>query len=223
VQTRSLSERKISISDSRWLAYATAGAATALGFVAATEEAIGSIHYSGPIDQFFSDNSDFFELDQAGDSINLFHAGGEKLGAAAFLVSGLDAASVAGFAFGKSYQYVSKLASGVSLNGLGAWVAGGGTMAFGMGYIYSQWLEPGTGFVGFRFDGGNGGLQYGWARITMDGSPGNTFTLVDFAWADFGDSIEAGQVPESGSLALLALGGAGLAAWRKRRSKVIAA
>jgi hypothetical protein len=85
----------------------------------------------------------------------------------------------------------------------------------------SQWLDAGIGFAGFRFDNGSG-PQYGWARIDMDGAPGNSFTLVDFAWADVGDSITAGQVPEPGSLALLALGGAGLLAWRTRRAKAAA-
>ena len=58
----------------------------------------------------------------------------------------------------------------------------------------------------------------------MDGAPGNSFTVVDYAYGDAGDSVDTGQVPEPGSLALLALGGAGLIAWRKRRSaKAIAA
>ena len=55
----------------------------------------------------------------------------------------------------------------------------------------------------------------------MDGAPGNTFTLVDYAYGDVGDGITAGQVPETGSLALLALGGVGLVAWRKRRAKAV--
>ncbi len=59
----------------------------------------------------------------------------------------------------------------------------------------------------------------------MDGAPENSFTLIDYAFGDVGDRITAGQtsisnVPETGgSLALLAIGAAGLVAWRARRSQ----
>jgi hypothetical protein len=52
---------------------------------------------------------------------------------------------------------------------------------------------------------------------------------VDYAWGDPGDRIKTGQkssagnmvdaVTESGSVGLLALGAAGLIAWRKRRGQ----
>ena len=95
-------------------------------------------------------------------------------------------------------------------------------MAYVYGYGNDQWLDQGTGFIGFRFNAGSG-LQYGWIRVTMDGSPDNTFTVVDYAWADPGDMVAAGQVPEPGSLGLLALGGVGLVAWRKHRAKAVSA
>ena len=216
------SRRKVaSIANSRWSAYVTAGAATALG-CAATQEAVATIHYSGPINQFFSGNSAYFQLDQPGDSINPSHGSVSAGGVALFFMYGVVAGSVAGFAAG-AFQYASRLGSGVNLNNFVNWVSGGGTLAYGSGYANSQWETAGTGFVGFRFDNG-AGLQFGWARITIDGTPGNTFTLVDFAWADLGDQIAAGQtaIPEPGSLALLAIGGAGLVAWRKRRARVAA-
>lgn len=215
-----LRRKSASIANSRWTAYATAGAATALGCAATTHEALAVVHYSGPINQHFSGTSAYFQLDQAGDSINPFHAGSSSFGVAVFFMYGINAGSVAGFAAG-SFQYASRLASGMNLNNLAAWVPGGGTMAYGSGYANSQWTSPGTGFIGFRFDNGSG-LQYGWARITMDGAPGNTFTLVDYAWGDLGDMVVTGQVPEPGSLALLAVGAVGLVAWRKRRAQAAA-
>jgi hypothetical protein len=84
--------------------------------------------------------------------------------------------------------------------------------------------ELGVGFVGFKFDVGNG-TQYGWVRIkTIQAGPRNQLVVEDYAWADPGESILTGQktesdsaVPDQGSLGLLALGAAGLTAWRKSR------
>jgi hypothetical protein len=53
----------------------------------------------------------------------------------------------------------------------------------------------------------------------MNGSPLNSFTMVDYAWADPGETILTGQIPEPGSLGLLALGALGLVAWRKQRAR----
>ncbi len=50
------------------------------------------------------------------------------------------------------------------------------------------------------------------------------FELLDYAYADPGESITAGQrssdekAPDQGSLGWLALGALGLLAWRRRRS-----
>lgn len=218
--------RLTSLSNSRWAAYATAGAATAVGCVVTTEDAAAAIHYSGPINQSFSGSSTYIQLDAPGDSINPAHFGSGASGVGAFFMYQIGGnGSVAGFS-GAFLKYASRLGSGINLNNLGSWVYRVGVLAYTAGTGSSEWKTAGTtGFVGFRFDGGSG-LQYGWARITVDGTPGNTFTLVDFAWADFGDQISTGQttaVPEPGSLGLLALGGAGLIAWRKRRAKAVAA
>jgi LPXTG-motif cell wall-anchored protein len=56
-----------------------------------------------------------------------------------------------------------------------------------------------------------------------DGGPRNMFAVVDYAYGDPGDRVLAGQTgantsaPELESLGGLALGAAGLLAWRRRR------
>ena len=85
--------------------------------------------------------------------------------------------------------------------------------------------EPGRGFIGFVFDAGPG-KEYGWARIKTTGAPSYNFILIDYAWADPGDSIQTGQkkslttkqpVSKSGSLGLLAMRATGLKAWRQQK------
>ena len=127
---------------------------------------------------------------------------------------------------GGGFPYLfSRLAAGVNpaanpfvTPGASAFFTSFGTLAFRGGYGNDQWLDAGIGFVGLRFNTG-AGVQYGWVRLNMNGSPDNSFTMVDYAWADLGENIVTGQVPEPGSLGLLALGALGLVAWRKQRAK----
>ncbi|HEX5033559.1 MAG TPA: hypothetical protein VFW62_03695, partial [bacterium] len=86
-----------------------------------------------------------------------------------------------------------------------------------------QFFLAGTGFIGFKFDLGHG-VQYGWARIKKGPYPENQYEVVDYAYADPGEPIAAGQrssaeaqIPGQGGLAILALGAAGLMAWRRQR------
>ncbi len=220
------------IPQSRWLAYATAGAASALGCAASAD---ANIIYSGPIDHTFNappggNSVAYFQLDAPGHSFFGLHirfADGVHGGAEFFLkvTPSLETGAVAGFVGNgfDMFQYASKLYSGQNIS-TRPFVTRYGFLGIPIG-VNGQWQQPGTGFVGFRFDGG-AGVQYGWARIHVDGQPGNTFTLIDYAFADPGEGITAGQttsasVPDSGgSLGLLALGCAGLLAWRARRSGV---
>lgn len=109
----------------------------------------------------------------------------------------------------------------------------------GIGVLITNWSDGQfappefsrlRGFVGFRFNTGNG-TQYGWARIeTKDDNHHRIHDLIkDYAWGDPGDRIRTGQttagenpvgvVSESGSLGLLAFGAQGLEAWRTQRTQ----
>ena len=97
----------------------------------------------------------------------------------------------------------------------------------GSGYPVGQFQARGRGFVGFKFNNGVGD-QYGWARVRMDGFPNFTFGIVDYAYGDPGEVVKLGQrrihsSPDLESLGGLALGAAGLLAWRRRRANKRAA
>ena len=61
------------------------------------------------------------------------------------------------------------------------------------------------------------------ARLKIGSFPHHKFELLDYAYGDPGDTVFAGQksddaAPSLESLGGLALGAAGLLAWRQRRS-----
>ena len=240
MKTRQSRRQTAKVSHSRWVAYATAGAATAL---TASPPAEAAIHYTVVNEKFppTSNKQKWFQLDQPGDSIYFRHY---SCCLAAFDITGIAAAAFRGLPGTSKYSnaFVSKLSFGESI------AVGHFTHAFPnptalhgiLAYnIYGQWTSPGMGFIGFRF--GNGaGIQYGWARVRIavpphDGIGGWGFKVFDFAYADPGERITAGEgIPrgrendqdisddpgaDEGSLGGLALGAVGLLAWRRSRSR----
>jgi hypothetical protein len=240
MKTRQSRRQTAKMSHSRWVAYATAGAATAL---TAGHSAEAAIHYQ-VVGKKFPANSNkekWFQLDQPGDSIYFKHVYCCPR-SAGFDIRGIATAAFRGLPGTSKYSgpFASKLSFGESVR------AGHFTHAtFYPGIlargIYGQWNSPGMGFVGFRF--GNGaGTQYGWVRVRIstkfpgDGITGGyAFKVLDFAYGDPGELITAGegiprgseddedisddQGPDEGSLGGLALGAVGLLAWRKSRSR----
>lgn len=220
---------------SRWAAYATASAATAL--CAASAE--GHIHYSGKINSAFGgDTSSIF-----GKTVRTFPlAPGANI---RFSFSGTsqgyyDYARFAVLGPGGGFRgrpknpiffwtagYVEKVHLGEVMSD-GRFVPGQGYLAKAVYYrgVQSQWTQRGEGFVGFKFNVGAGD-QYGWARVRCTGEKWNFFIVVDYAWGDPGDAIVAGQrrdtaaaAPNSGSLGHLAVGATGLEAWRQAKGVV---
>ena len=237
MNSKALRRQAITMANSRWTTYAVAGAASSLAM--ATAE--GEIHYSGPVNfrftgtfhaQFPLDNGaslDFFRIDEGGGQgyahINIPNSIGD----------------FAGTAIGSegSYLYVSRLSPRVQVSQLTLRnscdsTSSSGVRCFGAiigleGGGSGNFQEPGRGFIGFVFNAGAGN-EFGWARIKTTGKPGYDFILLDYAWADPGESIETGQkmsqgpaqaVSKSGSLGLLATGATGLKAWREHKQAAV--
>jgi hypothetical protein len=239
---KNLRRKPASITKTRWAAYATAGAASAFTYANSAE---ATIHYSGRIGQIFDGCdriTETFPLGSAGaffrlrDSVvfcSTLYGGGAYFG-----VFARYGASFAGF-YNQPCNNTNNLAS-VSRLQRGDLISNrpfvpgqSGNIALatddrcGRGFV-GQFDGKGVGFIGFKFNNGSGD-QYGWVRIKMKDpwwdNFNQVFRLADYAYGDVGDRIRAGQtssnemVPGEGSLGWLALGAAGLLAWRKRRSR----
>ena len=196
------------------------------------------IHWSGQILQRFNGHTHVsYQLDQPGDSFYFehnrhFNSNSEVDGGSAHFAIFAPGGAFAGFyntcALNSSVASVSNLNRGQPVSSL-PFVGGGpgiiataGSYGCGGGWR-GQFLDGGIGFIGFKFNNGSGD-QYGWARIKMKtADSSHLFQLVDYAYGDVGDRIRVGQKSgghstELESLGGLALGAAGLLAWRRRCS-----
>lgn len=86
-------------------------------------------------------------------------------------------------------------------------------------------LDPGeTGFLGLKFTIGSD-IHYGWANVTVGTADYANITLNSLGYETNPDTpahVEGSGVPDQGStLALLAIGAAGLAAFRARQNKTV--
>jgi len=85
-------------------------------------------------------------------------------------------------------------------------------------YYFGAFVGTTDKYLGVKFRIG-GNTHYGWIQVQVPTTNVNQAIITGYAYNDTieGD-IGAGIIPEAGSLALLAIGASGLAAWRKKRS-----
>jgi len=218
-----------SITNSRWTAYAAAAAAS--GF-AATHSAEAAIHYSGLINRPIIDDREVFRLDPAGGRFlaghrYLFYGSTRAGGSAYFKPYGAQSASVVGTHefFPLKLHPGDRISAGpfTTVNRYIGPILARDYSLSGFDSQSGYFLARGPGFIGFKFNNGAGD-QYGWVRVKMAGGLKNTFRVVDYAYGDPGDVVLAGQrsdesAPTLESLGGLALGAAGLLAWRRQRMK----
>ncbi len=221
-----------SISNSRWATYAAAGAASALTCANSAE---AEIHYSGNVSiKLFGDAHASLPLSN-GASLFFINLRGQStfLQDFDFIIKGVISGSARGVDYGFSRIFLSNLPSRENVSA-GRFLSVTGHPDHGV--LFTNWSDgqfapnggPIRGFVGFRFNTGNG-TQYGWARIQTKNINNHVRDVIkDYAWGDVGDAILTGQkqslqpanansVP--GSLGLLAFGAQGLDAWRAQRTQ----
>ncbi|MGI8889252.1 MAG: hypothetical protein ACR2G0_00505 [Chthoniobacterales bacterium] len=222
---RARSRKPAKMTNSRWVAYGLAGAATAIG--STTAEA--AIHYSERVNVFVSFGDKTFPLSHG--AVLWFDHSQTTTDYTRALFELQNAAVSNGWQSDEPFpnkNVPEKLArrQPISAGNFGSSVGVLATSPFCDGYEFCQ---RGVAFLGFKFNTG-GGTQYGWVRLRMlgdNGIPKNAFYVVDYAWADVGERIRTGQthsfsraqaaVSRSGSLGHLALGKAGLELWRSQR------
>lgn len=219
-----------SITNGRWTAYMAAAVATSL--VANSAEA--EIHYSGPINRKIAGGRQLhIPLGSEAGSFLIWHAWGPYGSTSRSPEVGFElyagSPSVNGFfPFGRPLgggASVSNLDRGDAMSARPFVPYGGVMLSNSCGCTHGsrgQFREEGTGFVGFKFNNGAGD-QYGWVRVKMLG--GGVGKLMDFAYGDPGEKVVAGQMeshnsgPGLESLGGLALGAAGLLAWRRGKQR----
>jgi hypothetical protein len=235
MKTQTKQQRKISsFSMGRWTKYAAAAAASTF---AAASSAEATIHYSGLINQKIGNrDTEAFPLGDDGNLVLVqvpYKQGSSSvqfIGSAFCYASGAVSAGVNGGLFvtcltSRDPASVSalKVRDNISTR---PFFTGLGVLATNNVYQRchprGQFGDRGVHLLGFKFNNGEG-VQYGWARLRMLGRPFNRMQLIDYAYADPGERIFAVQkskdsAPAMESLGGLALGAAGLLAWRRRRS-----
>jgi hypothetical protein len=234
MKTQRKQQRSInSISTGRWTAYMAAAAASTFAGAGSGE---AEIHYSGDVSIKLTGNAHASLPLSNGASLYFenFNFGSTFVQFFFFSIKGVISGSARGADYGYHRIFLHNLPRGENVSA-GRFYSVAGHPDHGV--LFTNWSDgsfapsgpPVRGFVGFRFNTGNG-TQYGWARIQTKSDRNNVAheVIKDYAWGDVGDAILTGQAHSlqpanansvAGSLGLLAFGAQGLDAWRTQRTQ----
>ena len=159
----------------------------------------------------------------AGHPANVFHSN------AFAMFPGLEAEVNVGAMLSVNGNAASKLTRGDAVGGGGSFATGPSLFQIfnvnGPNKTYGNFLQGADGYLGFSIPAGNGSNNFGWVHLdNFTVAPNaSSYRVVDWAYQNNGTAILAGEgataVPEptSSALALIAMGAAGLAIYRKRK------
>lgn len=218
---------------------AGAGAAAVMGAVTTADAAVVFTNYNN---QTFTDTNPadtsftLFNFDIDGNGTTDIRIG-QRNGLAAGTGGGAIVLSPTGGTLGvvgnsfSGYNYAARLGAGANIGPTvafltlsGSGFAARASLASNNGFTNSQWAapSPSTGYLGIRFTGVNG-TEFAYLHLSIAGNTATVprqITLLDGAYESTANTaILAGAgapVPEPSSMALVALGGVGLAAYRRR-------
>lgn len=169
-------------------------------------------------------NFDLFILDIAGFGISEdFEFQADNLATAFFRMGDRANSLVVGRVGVGGYNYPFLLNAGDAISAAQSFLPGNtlvdSYLAFNSGGgAVGDWAGGATGFVGFQITTG-ADVHYGWIEVRVDADNAGG-EIIRYGIEDAAGVATAAGVPEPGSLALLAVGAAGLLGWRQRRANV---
>ena len=121
------------------------------------------------------------------------------------------------------YAYASRLSSGATIPGALNFLPDDGAVNSTLAYVSTgtsvgDWAGGATGFIGFEITTGTD-INYGWLQVRLDAghASGEIISYGIETTPNTPITIDPNPVPEPSSLSYLAVGGAGVLAWRRRR------
>lgn len=206
--------------DGHFVACSALAAAAAVGGVASTADA--SIVYSGVVNLPIALTTNGLYLNVVTGQINEpGNTGGSTVPGwdvnpwSSSALNFFSPSTPSGGVYVQTGTNTANLAAGTTIDGSSTYGSGSASTTSALPFV----LNSSNNLVGFRFQNEAAGnqVQYGWFRVSLSSSLSSSpRLLVEYAYENSGAGIAAGAVPAPGSLALLALGAAGMVGRRRK-------